>query len=134
MRGNGMERGDATLPALVERTIRTTIGAAFTVSNALGVGYLEAVYRRSLAVELALRGMSVDQEVPFDVNYRGETVGRFQADTIVGGCVVVETKACDGLSSAHLAQVLNYLRCSGLRAGLLLNFGTQRVQVKRVVL
>lgn len=134
MHGDGMERGDATLPASVEQAMKMTIGASFAVSNTLGVGYLEAVYRRSLAVELALRGMSVDQEVPFDVTYRGEIVGRFQADMIVSSCVVVETKACDGLSSAHLAQVLNYLRCSGLRAGLLLNFGTQRGQVRRVVL
>lgn len=127
-------RGASTIPATVERVIKTTIGAAFAVSNTLGVGYLEAVYRRSLAVELALKGLPVDQEVPFDVIYRGEIVGRFQADFIAGGCVVVETKACEGLASPHLAQVLNYLRCSGLRAGLLLNFGTQRVQVKRVVL
>jgi GxxExxY protein len=124
---------DAGMAGHTERLLKQVIGAGMTVSNTLGAGYLEAVYRRALAVELIRSGISVDQERPFRVMYRGEMVGSYQADLVISEQVIVETKVCEGLTDAHVGQLLNYLKCSGLRAGLLMNFGKPRMQFRRVV-
>ena len=110
------------------------IGAAFEVSNILGAGFLEVVYRRALAKELKLRGMDARQEVPFRVVYKGDEMGTYVADLIVDGSVVVELKAVEALSSSHVGQVLNYLRASGLQVGLLFNFGRPKVEFRRILL
>ena len=124
---------DAGIADSTERLLKQVIGAGMTVSNTLGAGYLEAVYRRALAVELICSGIPVDQERPFRVMYRGEMVGSYQADLVIAEQVIVETKACEGLTDAHVGQLLNYLKCSGLRAGLLMNSGKPRMQFRRVV-
>ena len=110
------------------------IGAAFEVSNILGAGFLEQVYRRALAKELKLRGLDARQEVPFRVVYKGDDMGTYMADLVVDGLVVVELKAVEALGSSHVGQVLNYLRASGLKVGLLLNFGRPKVEIRRVLL
>lgn len=129
----GMRHRDAGMAAHTEELLKQVIGAGMTVSNTLGAGYLEAVYRRALAVELICLDIPVDQERPFRVMYRGEMVGSYQADLVIAEQVIVETKACEGLTDAHVGQLLNYLKCSGLRAGLLMNFGKPRMQFRRVV-
>lgn len=111
----------------------SVIGAAFAVANTLGHGFLEAVYRRALAHELALRGVPVRQEVPFTVLYKGEEVGRYLADLVAGESLIVELKCAEALSPAHIAQTLNYLMASGLPHALLFNFGKARLDFKRLV-
>jgi len=110
------------------------IGSAFEVSNILGAGFLEQVYRRALAKELKLRGLDARQEVPFRVVYKGDEMGTYIADLVVEGLVVVELKAVESLSSSHVGQVLNYLRASGLKVGLLFNFGRPKVEFRRILL
>jgi GxxExxY protein len=91
--------------------------------NALGYGLLERVYRRSTQVALEKSGLLVQSEVPFSVMFMGENVGDYRADLVVEQRVIVECKSVEHVLAVHEAQVLNYLRASGLRVGLLLNFG-----------
>jgi GxxExxY protein len=110
------------------------LNAAFEVANVLGNGFLEAVYRRALVRELKDRNLLVDEEVPFRVRYKGSDVGVYIADVVVAQQVLVELKCAESLVAAHSAQVLNYLRASGLPVGLLINFGTPKVTYRRLVL
>ena len=109
------------------------LGAAIEVSNVLGVGFLEKVYRRALAGELRMRGANVEEEVHFRVTYKNQCVGEYVADIVLDGCVVVELKCADRIGSEHLAQALNYLKASGLGVGLVVNFQRPRLEWKRVV-
>ena len=108
------------------------IGAAFAVSNTLGCGFLEMVYENALAIELRSRGYEVQQQAPLEVRYKEEIVGIYSADLVVNGQVVVELKAVRALDVVHRAQCMNYLRASGIRTGLVLNFGLPRLDVLRV--
>ena len=124
----------ANLDPALETLTEKIIGAAFAVSNALGHGFLEAVYKNALAEELSSKGIGVHKEKPFAIHYNGKKVGVYVADVVVDNRVIVELKAVDALTRAHSAQVLNYLKASGLPVGLLMNFGTARVEMKRVIL
>ncbi len=110
------------------------IGAAFEVSNVLGHGFLERIYRKAMAYELDLRALAVREEAPFDVIYKGKNVGKYYSDIVVENKVIVELKAIERLSSAHVGQVLNYLKSSGLRVALLFNFGKPKVEYRRILL
>ena len=110
------------------------LGAAFTVHNTLGVGFLEKVYENALAHELRRAGISIEQQKPVQVRYNGTVVGDYQADLIVDGRILVECKAVSGFDPTHEAQILNYLRATGIRVGLLMNFGRARLQYRRLVL
>lgn len=121
---------DPRLEGLTERVI----GAAFEVSAVLGHGFLESVYRKALLKQLSMVGLNAAQEVSYRINYCGEDVGLYIADLVVEGTVIVELKAVDALTQAHRAQVLNYVKASGLPVGLLLNFGTPRLEIRRVLL
>ena len=109
------------------------IGAAQKVSGTLGCGFLEKVYENALAIELRRRGREVAQQKGVDVRYGEEIVGRYVADLIADHRVIVELKASPVLDRAHKAQCLNYLRATGLRIALLLNFGRPRLEVHRIV-
>jgi GxxExxY protein len=100
----------------------TIIGAAIAVHRELGPGKLESVYERALAIELRAQGVPFRTQVPIPMLYRGESVGDFFADLIVDRKVLVELKAVDALRSVYRAQVLSYLRATGLELGLLINF------------
>jgi len=121
---------EPTLEALSEKII----GSAFAVSTTLGHGFLEAVYRNALSIELAVCGLDIQKEKSFPIHYRGEKIGNYIADIVVNDCVVVELKATEALAMQHTAQVLNYLKVSRIPVGLLLNFGKARLEVKRVLL
>jgi GxxExxY protein len=108
------------------------IGVFFQVYNELGYGFLESVYVEALAGALRQSGLRIDREVPLAVRFRGRVVGRFRADFVIGGRVLVEVKACSLLKSIHHAQVLNYLRATVLEVGLLVNFGP-RPQFRRLL-
>jgi GxxExxY protein len=107
---------------------------AFAVHNTLGAGFLERVYANALAVEMRAFGLPVSQEVAFKVQYQSVVVGDYVADMIVDSRVLVELKACAALESVHTAQILNYLRASGIHVGLLLNFGRPKLEFRRFVL
>lgn len=109
------------------------IGAAFEVHRELGAGFLEKVYENALAHELRSRGVTAAAQAEIEVRYKGEPIGVYFADLLVDGCVLVEVKATSGLDPQHEAQLLNYLKATGIKVGLLLNFGTRRLQVKRMV-
>ncbi|MCC6464265.1 MAG: GxxExxY protein [Planctomycetes bacterium] len=118
----------------IDRVTERILGCAFKVSNTHGCGFNEKVYENSLVIELGVEGLRVEQQKPFDVLYRGQVVGHYIADLVVEGCVLVELKALEALSSVHVAQCLNYLKASGLKLCLLLNFGRAKVEVKRIIL
>jgi len=109
------------------------IGCAYQVSNTLGCGFLEKVYENALAYELEKSGFSVVQQQRVNVYYDEQIVGEYVADLVVADQVLVEIKSARGLDNAHLAQCLNYLRATGLKLCLLMNFGPPRVEIKRVV-
>lgn len=123
----------ANLDPRLETITEQIIGAAFEVANTLGHGFLEAVYRNALPDEIELRGLAVESEKQYPVFYKGNQVGTYYADLVVAETVVVELKSVETLARDHVAQVINYLRASRLPVGLLLNFGTSRIQVRRVL-
>ena len=110
------------------------IGCVYRVSNTLGSGFLEKVYENALAIELRSNGLKVEQQHPIKVFYDGQAVGDFAADFLVESCVIVELKAVRSLDDVHSAQCLNYLKATGLKICLLVNFGRPRVEIKRLVL
>ncbi len=94
---------------------------------------MEKVYENALVYEMRSRGLAVEQQVPLRVFYKGELVGEFITDIVVEGCVLLELKSRPAIVEAHIAQCLNYLKTTGFKVALILNFGTTRVQTKRVV-
>jgi GxxExxY protein len=109
------------------------IGAAFDVHNALGCGLLEKVYENALALELALRHHVVTPQKEFTITYKNKEVGVYYADLVVDDSVVVEVKSVSALEDVHRAQTLNYLRVSGIRVGLLLNFAKPKLKFEGLV-
>jgi GxxExxY protein len=113
------------------------IGAAIEVHRKLGPGLLESVYRACLARELVLRGLSFEQEKPLPVEYKGVLIDcSYRLDLIVAGKVVVEVKAVDALLPVHESQLLTYLKLTGCRVGLLINFNVPVLKngIKRLAL
>ena len=108
--------------------------ASFAVHNTLGAGFLEKVYGNALSLELRQMEIVCAQEVPFRVKYKDVVVGDYFADLVVEKRVLVELKACTRLEPIHEAQILNYLKASGIRVGLLMNFAKPRLEYKRFVL
>jgi len=99
--------------------------------NTLGVGFLEKVYENALAHELRKAGLRVAQQQGITVRY-DIVVGEYTADTLAGNAVIVEMKAVKALDSIHTAQCINYLKASGIRLSLLLNFGKPRIEIHRL--
>jgi GxxExxY protein len=110
------------------------IGCALTVANTLGSGFLEKVYENALAHELRKAGLTVEQQRGITVLYDDVSVGEYFVELLVEDAVLIELKAVRALEGAHRAQCLNYLRATGRHLCLLMNFGTPRLEVKRVVL
>ena len=112
----------------------TINGAVFEINNILGPGFLEKVYEKALLVELKSRGMKAENQVPITITYKAEIVGEYFADIIVEDKVIIEIKTVEKLEKIHEAQVLNYLKATGLHVGLLVNFKHQKADIKRMVL
>jgi GxxExxY protein len=108
------------------------IKAFYTVYNSLGYGFLERVYEHAMAIELRKLGLTVLEQSPINVYYKGILVGEYFADLLVEGLVIVELKAADGIVEEHEAQLLNYLKATDIEVGLLLNFGP-KPQIKRKI-
>jgi GxxExxY protein len=120
--------------AILNKLSKQIIGCAFVVANTLGQGFAEKVYENSLVIELRSRGLGVEQQSDIVVKYGDAVVGEYAADIIVEHSIIIEPKATKALDPAHMDQCLNYLKATGLRMCLLINFGGPRVEVKRVVL
>jgi GxxExxY protein len=110
------------------------ISAAFEVHNTLGFGFLENVYHKALLKELQSRGLKVEEQKEIRVSYKGEEVGSYFADIVINEEIILELKAMDILLKVHEAQLLNYLKATGLKLGFLINFGKNKVEYKRMVL
>ncbi len=112
---------------------REIMDSVFKVHNALGCGLLEKVYENALAWDLELKEKNVTSQHAFNVLYRDKEVGKYYADLVVGDSVIVEVKSVEKIDDVHRAQILNYLRISGLRVGLLLNFAKPKLEYQRLV-
>ena len=109
------------------------IGAAFEVHQQLGYGFLERVYQRAMQVELLRRGCTAEIEKRIQVLYKGVVVGDYDADLVVDSCVVVEIKIAPEYDKRDEAQLLNELKATGQKVGVLLNFGRTKVTHKRLI-
>lgn len=115
-----------------EVLISKIIDCANNVRRILTSGYLEKVYENALAHELSQIGISVSQQQPLEVRYKGTVVGHYIADIIVEGIVIVEIKAIKNIDLSHETQLVNYLTSTGIDDGLIINFGNPvKIQIKR---
>ena len=110
---------------------KSVIGCAFEVINELGSGFLESVYEKALLLALLQKGLSAVSQHPIKVLFRGECVGEFFADIFVEGKVILELKAVKSIAPEHQAQIVNYLKATGIEVGLLINFGNPKLEDKR---
>src|ERR1041384_5396366 len=129
-------RRNSHLSVEEERVMRHTIGCAIAVHRALGPGFLESIYQRAMCIELTARGLSYEAERPVRVHYRGVEIPGQRVDLIVGGLIVVELKTVKRLDAVHVGQLISYLKTTGLRGGLLINFRVPLLVkgLKRIVL
>lgn len=109
------------------------IGCAYQVYNKMGYGFLESVYEKCMLIELRKACLRSEYQKPITVHYDGEVVGQFIADIFVEDTIIVELKSIKTLAKAHEVQLVNYLVATGKDVGLLINFGEQKVELKRKV-
>ena len=125
------------IPARTEAVARAAVDAALPVHKVLGPGLLESAYEHCLAHEISRRGLAIQRQVALPIVYEGEKLDAgYRLDLVVDGAVIVEIKSVDALAPIHDAQVLTYLKLSGLRVGLLMNFNVALFKqgLKRFVL
>jgi GxxExxY protein len=107
-------------------------GALFEVYNSLGPGFREETYKIATCNEILLRGIGVAREVDIKVRYKGVPIDTYRVDIVVDGLIILELKAVEELHPKHQAQLLSYLRASGLQLGLLVNFGGDEIKIRRI--
>ena len=110
------------------------INVFYRVYNKLGYGFLEKVYENALLHELQNRGLKATGQAPITVNYKGQCVGEYFADLLVEDSVIVELKTAEKIEKIHEAQLLNYLKATGIQVCLLVNFRHFKAEIKRLVL
>lgn len=115
----------------IEELIKKTVQCAFNVRMHLAAGFLESVYQKALWWELQENGIRADMEMPINVYYKDRVVGEFKADLIVEGEIIVELKAVQHLNAMHESQLVNYLTATHKDHGLLINFGGERIEIRR---
>ncbi|MFZ5809290.1 MAG: GxxExxY protein [Chloroflexota bacterium] len=119
---------------ILKDEVYTIVSAAMEVSNILGAGFFEAVYQEALELELGLRGVPFMSQLPVQINYKGYVLSKeYVPDLICFDQIIVELKAIKQLTSLEEAQLLNYLKATGKTVGVLLNFGTPKLEWKRMV-
>ena len=109
-------------------------GAIFEINRELGAGFLEKVYENALMIELKDRGLKAETQVPITVRYKNKNVGEYFADVVVENRVILELKAVESLEKIHEAQLLNYLRATEYKVGLLVNFTHPKAVIRRFVM
>src|ERR1700682_2490772 len=119
---------------LAKEEVFQIVGCAIEVLNALGHGIVEKPYENALVVEFGLRNILFRQQPPFDVLYKGHKVGLFIPDLIAFESVVVDTKVIDRITNHERGLMLNYLRITNLRVGVILNFKRAKLEWERIVL
>lgn len=122
--------------AELDRLTREVIGAAIEVHRTLGPGFLESSYEAALAIELGLRGISFSTQTPVPLSYKGHAIGQNRLDFVVANQLVVELKAVESITSIHKAQIIAYLRATGHKLGLLINFNVPLLKdgIHRIIL
>ena len=124
-------KGELIYPELSYRII----GAAMEVHKHLGSGFLEAIYDEAFAVELSTLNIQYEYQKDLKVSYKGKPLKRtYKADFVIDGKIIVENKASSGLTNNHRAQVINYLKATGYRLGILINYGLPSLEYDRLVL
>ncbi|PKP38749.1 MAG: GxxExxY protein [Bacteroidetes bacterium HGW-Bacteroidetes-15] len=119
---------------LYKHEVYKLIGAAMEVHSVLGCGFLEPVYQEAFAMELSKRKIPFEQEKQIHINYKGSTLNKYyQADFLCYDQIIVELKALSELTSNHESQILNYLKATNLKVGLLLNFGEESLIYRRFI-
>ncbi|MFV9690656.1 MAG: GxxExxY protein [Desulfobacteria bacterium] len=118
----------------VNETTYKINGAVFEVNRIVGSGFLEKVYENALLVELRKRGLRAENQVPIRIQYKGQLVGDYFADIVVEDEVILELKAVIQLQTIHEAQILNYLKATGFKVGMLINFKHPKADIKRLVM
>jgi GxxExxY protein len=116
---------------LYTEATRAIIGAAMETHKILGAGFLESVYEESLAYEFELNHINFQRQSPINVIYKGKVVKQFICDFIIEDKILVEIKAVKKMSEIEYAQVINYLKATGIKVGLLINFGAASLEYKR---
>jgi GxxExxY protein len=116
-----------------ENITEKIIGCAYQVYNRMGYGFLESVYEKCMLIELRKAGLKSEYQKPIIVYYDGEVVGQFVADIFVEDTIILELKSVKSIAKAHEVQLVNYLVATGKDVGLLINFGEQKVDMKRKV-
>jgi len=120
---------------MLERNLSHVVrGCIFEVYRQFGCGFLEKVYEKALFTELKLRGIQAEVQVPIAVHYKNAIVGEYFTDLVVEGLIILELKAQQQISPANEAQLLNYLKASGIHLGMLVNFTFPKASIKRIVL
>ncbi len=109
------------------------IKCAYAVHNTLGCGFQEVIYQRALAIEMDLEGLQFVREQEMPLYYREQQIGERRVDFLVENAVLVELKAMTGIENVHLAQAINYLEAYKLEVGILINFGSEKLQFKRLM-
>jgi GxxExxY protein len=117
---------------LHEELTHQILAACFEVMKELGAGFLESVYEKALLIALAERGLKAQSQFPLTVSFHGKKVGEFYADVLVEDKVIVELKAVKAIAPEHQAQVINYLKATGIEVGLLVNFGNPKLEYRRL--
>ena len=120
-------------PLVHEELSKQVIGAAMEVLNSLKPGLDERLYENALVIELRERGLQIEQQRSFPVDYKGTNIGTLIPDLIVDGRVIVDVKVVTAFNDSHIAQMTGYLAITGLRLAILLNFKSARLEWKRVV-
>ena len=110
------------------------VGLAMEAHRKLGHGFLEKIYENALMVLFRREGIIAEQQAKIQVFFEGEVIGDYVADILVEGCIIIELKAQDKITDAHRAQILNYLKATGIKVGYLLNFGKRSLEYERFVL
>jgi GxxExxY protein len=110
------------------------VGLAMQVHTELGYGFLEKVYENALMIILRENGIKAEQQIPIKVHFHGQIVGEYIADIFVEDWIILELKAQDRIIENHKAQTLNYLKATGLRLAILMNFGKNKLEYERLVL
>ncbi|MBI4377567.1 MAG: GxxExxY protein [Nitrospinae bacterium] len=119
---------------IYEELTEKIIQAFYKVYNVLGTGYLESIYQNALVIELEDIGLGYETEKLVEIFYRNKKVGEHRLDLVIEHKVIVEIKAVAEFHPAHQAQVISYLKATGSKVGLLVNFGKDKVEYKRLVL